>query len=74
MKTTYAEPTTLWRLQRREGSVARALILPNGFGCTLVWWVDEQVRGAQEFPDWESALTAADKFRLEMEGGGWTAV
>jgi len=54
----------LWRLQHPDGSTARAMIVPHGFGCTLVWWVDERVEGAKEFPGWAPAIAAAEGMRF----------
>jgi len=50
------------------------MIVPHGFGCTLVWWIDERVEGAQEFPDSQLALNRAEELRLTMEGDGWIAI
>jgi hypothetical protein len=73
IKATYSEPTTIWRLQHPDGSRARAMIVPHGFGCSLVWWVNEQVEGAEEFPEWQPALDQADELRMTMESEGWIA-
>jgi hypothetical protein len=62
-KTTYAEPTVVWRLRRRDLSTARATVLPNGFGCTLIWWVNEQCEGAADDAEWTEALTKAQDVR-----------
>jgi hypothetical protein len=62
-KATYAEPTIAWRLRRGDGSTARATVLPHGFGCSLIWWVNERCEGAEEYADWTDALTKAGDVR-----------
>jgi hypothetical protein len=62
-KATYAEPTIVWRLRRGDRSTARATVLPHGFGCSLIWWVNEQCEGAVECTDWTDALTKAGDVR-----------
>ena len=59
MKITYSEPTTLWRLHHPDGRVARAVTVPHGFRCTLVWWINETVEGAEEFEEWEKGIEDA---------------
>jgi hypothetical protein len=38
------------RLAERT-SAERAMIVSHGFGCALIWWVNEQLGVAEEFTD-----------------------
>jgi hypothetical protein len=69
--TTYTEPTTLWRLYRDGGTKARAMLVPHGRTCTLLWWIDECLASARECSDWALALTLAETLRRELRRQGF---
>jgi hypothetical protein len=58
-RTTFL-PTMLWRLLGRDGTRARAMLVPNARTCTLVWWLDDIRIFARELPGWDEALVAAE--------------
>jgi hypothetical protein len=60
-------PTMLWRLGGRDGTCARAMLVPNARTCTLVWWFDDIRLFARELPGWDEALVAAEKLREEFQ-------
>lgn len=72
MEPTYSEPTTLWRLQHPDGSSARAMLVPHGSGCSLVWWVNERIEGAEEFEDSKAALKRSEQVRAAL-ADGWSS-
>ena len=71
MSAKYSKPTALWSLRHPDGRLARATLIPHGFGCTFVWRIDESVKGLQEFRDWKPAIQRADRLRSELTQGGW---
>ena len=71
---TYSEPTTLWRLRHADGHTARAVLVPHGHGCSLAWWVDEQVEGAEECKEWAQGLDVAERVRAQFVHDGFTEV
>jgi hypothetical protein len=66
VKHTYLEPTVLWRARTPDGRAAHATIVPSGFVCTVVWFVNGEPMGGQEFPEWEDALAFAERLRGEF--------
>jgi hypothetical protein len=65
-RTTFL-PTILWRLLGRDGTRARAMLVPNARTCTLVWWFDDIQPFACELSNWDEALALADELRAEFQ-------
>ncbi len=42
-----------------DGRVARAMVVPNPRSCSFVWFLNDVLQDAQNFPDWESAVMRA---------------
>jgi hypothetical protein len=70
---THTDPTVIWRLHR-EGEVARAVIVPHTLQTTLVWWINDQIDGAEDFLEWSGALERADAVRARLMTDGWIDV
>ena len=68
---TYTDPTVIWRL-RREERTAHAMIVPHTIQTTLVWWIDENIDGAEDFIEWSGVLERADVVRARLLKDGWT--
>ena len=60
-------PIMLWRLGRRDGACAQAMLVPNARTCTLVWWLDDIRLFARELPTWDDVLVAAEDLREEFQ-------
>ena len=67
---TYTDPTVIWRLHR-EVQNARAVIVQHVLQATLLWWIDDQIDGAEDFLEWSGALKRADAVRGRLLGDGW---
>ena len=72
MKSTYSEPTTLWRLSHPDGRTARSVVIPQSYGASVLWFVQETLEGAQDFSDWQSAVVWCDSVRATLSKEGWT--
>jgi hypothetical protein len=55
----FEEPHEVWRVRQSDGRVAHATVVPNGFCCSLVWFVNGVVVGGEDRPDWETAVARA---------------
>lgn len=65
-----APPTTLWRLRLPDGSVARCVLVPAWPKHGVVWYVDDEIRGVEEFLDLSQARERAQGLRDQMASGG----
>lgn len=63
MKTTYSEPTTLWRLRHPDGRRAHALIIPRWTDTAVLWFVNDRNLATWGFNDWKNALEWANEVR-----------
>jgi hypothetical protein len=68
---SYSEPAVLWRLQHREGAVARATLIPGAPESTLVIFVDDRFERGENFREWAAALARAEDIRKELRAEGW---
>ena len=57
-----------------DGKGARAVIVPHTMQTTLVWWVGDQIDGAEDFVEWSGALERADALRSRLLSEGWIDV
>jgi hypothetical protein len=71
MKSSYSEPTILWRLRHPDGRVAHAVIVPRWSDASAVWFIDDKPEEARDFEDWESAVKWMDSVRVRLSGNGW---
>jgi hypothetical protein len=72
LKKTYAEPTALWRLRHPDGRQAPAMLVPNGFGCSFIYWLNQTIESADEFSGWASGIQHADRLRIELANSRWS--
>ena len=59
----HLQPVTLWRLDLPDGRVASATLAPTVDLCAVVWYLDEQLQDAAQFPDLEAAIAWAEDVR-----------
>jgi len=71
MKSTYSEPTVLWRLRHADGRTAYAKVIPVGKTASAVWFIGELAEDAKDFDDWASAVQWAEEMRADLEATGW---
>ena len=71
-KTTYSEPTTLWRLQHADGRRARSVVVPRGPGICAIWILNDDVEAARDFGEWKDALTWLETARLALLEAEWS--
>ena len=67
---TYCEPTTLWRLSR-EGTSAKAVVVPHWRVSTLVCWIGSEMEAAVDSPNLATLVGEAEQLRRELLGRGW---
>jgi hypothetical protein len=65
-RTTFL-PTILWRLLGRDGTRARAMLVPNARTCTLVWRFDDIQPFARELSNWDEALALVEELRAQFQ-------
>jgi hypothetical protein len=65
-RTTFL-PIMLWRLLGRDGTRARAMLVPNARTCTLVWWFDDIQPFARELSNRDEALALAEELRAQFQ-------
>jgi hypothetical protein len=68
---SYSEPAVLWRLRHRNGSSARATLIPGVPTSTLVFFVDDRFERGESVEDWEPALKRADEVKRALVEEGW---
>jgi hypothetical protein len=74
IKTTYCEPTVMWRLGRASKETACAVIVPTRRDATLLWWVNSKIAGVRDFPGLSEAVAAAEELRNSLHEEHWTDV
>jgi hypothetical protein len=67
MPTPDLRPTTLWTLRTPQGTVARAVLIPQGRVVILAWFLDDQPEGAEDFRSREAAMRRAEELRMAFE-------
>src|SRR4051794_38809685 len=74
LKSTYAEPTVMWRLcNSDDGRHAFAVIVPHGTEATAGWFSQGIPQEAHHFPTWLEAMEwINDKFVI-LRLHGWYA-
>jgi hypothetical protein len=71
-KTTYAEPTVMWRLRRADdGRRGYSVIIPFGPKATAIWYINGIVIECCDFATWHGALYWLEKTRLTLRVSGW---
>ena len=56
-------PVELWRLPLPGGADAYALLAPTADTCAVVWYLDEYLQDAAQFPNREAAVAWAEDVR-----------
>jgi hypothetical protein len=59
----HLRPVTLWRLHLADGGEPSATLAPTADSCGVVWYVDEQLQDAAQFPTREEAMAWAEDVR-----------
>jgi hypothetical protein len=71
-KSTYDEPTTLWRLRHVDGRSAHGLIIPAGPKASAFWFMAGAPQRARDFRTWRDAIDWLDDVRATLETSGWS--
>ena len=56
-------PVELWRLRLPGGADAYAVLAPTADTCAVVWYLEDDLQDAAEFPEREAALAWAEDVR-----------
>jgi hypothetical protein len=56
-------PVELWRVPLPGGADAYAVLAPTADSCAVVWYLDEHLEDAAQFPGREAALAWAEDVR-----------
>ena len=72
VKSTYAEPTVMWRLQNSDdGRRAYAVIVPQGWQATAGWFSQGIPQECREFPTWHGAIRWVEAKLVTLQLHGW---
>ena len=72
LKSTYAEPTIMWRLRHSDdGGRAFSVIIPLGSRATAAWFSRGACQESRDFATWHDALYWLEKTRLTLRLSGW---
>ena len=63
-----ATPRTVWRTTLRDGAVGHCVLWERKPGTTVAWYRDEELLGAEEFPNVTAAEDRASSLRAELLG------
>jgi hypothetical protein len=72
LKSTYNEPTVMWRLRHVDGRLAHALIVPNRTKASAIWFISDVPQKARDFRNWRGAIEWLDDERTTLETSGWS--
>ena len=74
LKSTYAEPTLMWRLRNSEdGRHAYAIIVPHGSKATAGWFSQATLQESRDFATWHDAMRWLDDTLMTLQSRGWHA-
>ena len=71
-KSTYDEPTVMWRLQHPDGRIAHSLIIPNRAKASALWSIGDEPEKARDFRTWRAAIEWLDDELATLEVSGWS--
>lgn len=67
-------PAVMWRMTRRGGETAHAILDPRPSGAAVVWFVNDRPLGFREFTDWTAALRWLEQLQTQNWAAGWRLV
>ena len=70
-RSTYDEPTVMWRMRRGERLSTHAVLGTQTDGAWVMWFVNGRPVGVRDFADWASALQWSDRMRVQNWTVGW---
>jgi hypothetical protein len=59
-------PLALWYLRLGDGRVASATLAPTADSCAVVWYLNDDLQDAAQFPDREAAVAWANDVRMML--------
>jgi hypothetical protein len=72
LKSTYAEPTLMWRLVNvSDGRRGFSLIVPNGANATAGWFSQGLLHESYDFETWHDAMCWLDDKLATLQCHGW---
>ena len=71
IKSTYCEPTVMWRLSHPDGRWAHAIIVPRGSQASAMWFINGRPEHADDFENWKNAIKWIEGVRRGLKAGGW---
>ncbi len=70
-RSTYDEPTVMWRMERAVGLRAHAIIGVRADRAWLIWCINDRPMGIREFADWASAIQWSEQLKRQNWSVGW---
>jgi hypothetical protein len=70
-RSTYDEPTVMWRMRRGSGLSTHAVIGSSGDGAYVMWYLNGSPVGVRNFEDWTSAIEWTDRMQFQNWTVGW---
>ena len=71
-KSTYNEPTVMWRVRHPDGRTAHALIIPHRATASALWSIGDMPEKARDFRTWRAAIEWLDDELATLEISGWS--
>jgi cytoskeletal protein CcmA (bactofilin family) len=71
VKSTYNEPTVMWRMRHPDGRSAHTVIAPKGPETLAVVFVNDDLKGVRDFKTWDSAIRWTEQMSIQLEVMGW---
>jgi hypothetical protein len=72
LKSTYNEPTVMWRLRHLDGRTAHSLIVPNRAKASALWFIEGVPQKARDFRTWRRAIEWLDDELTTLQISGWS--
>jgi hypothetical protein len=72
LKTTYAEPTIMWRARNaKDGRRAYAVIIPRGLRAAAGWLSQGIPQESRDFDTWNDAIRWLEDKLVTLQTHGW---
>ena len=71
VKSTYNEPTVMWRMRHPDGRSAHTVIAPKGPEALTIVFVNGDLKGFRDFKTWDSAIRWTEQMSIQLEAMGW---
>lgn len=71
MRSTYDEPTVMWRVRHSDGRSAHAVIVPLGPKTAVLWFILGSPQESREFNTLHGAIRWVERQLVKLQASGW---